>query len=106
MARVTLKHVRKAYGHHVALHDLELEIDDGEFVSVLGPSGSGKSTMLKVIAGIDEVSSGHVYFDDRNVTQTPPERRDVAMVFQSYALYPTMTVFDNIAFPIRVRKLP
>src|SRR6266566_5095457 len=106
MARVTLKHVRKAYGHHVALHGLDLEIDDGEFVSVLGPSGSGKSTMLKVIAGIDEVSSGHVYFDDRNVTQTPPERRDVAMVFQSYALYPTMTVFDNIAFPLRVRKLP
>jgi multiple sugar transport system ATP-binding protein len=106
MARVTLKQVRKAYGHHVALHGLDLEIGNGEFVSVLGPSGSGKSTMLKVIAGIDEVSSGHVYFDDRDVTQTPPERRDVAMVFQSYALYPTMTVFDNIAFPLRVRKLP
>jgi multiple sugar transport system ATP-binding protein len=106
MARVTLKQVRKAYGQHVALHGLDLEIDDGEFVSVLGPSGSGKSTMLKVIAGIDEVSSGHVHFDDRDVTQTPPERRDVAMVFQSYALYPTMTVFDNIAFPLRVRKLP
>ncbi len=106
MARVTLKQVRKAYGQHVALHGLDLEIGDGEFVSVLGPSGSGKSTMLKVIAGIDEVSSGHVYFDDRDVTQTPPERRDVAMVFQSYALYPTMTVFDNIAFPLRIRKRP
>jgi len=106
VARVTLKQVRKAYGQHVALHGLDLEIGDGEFVSVLGPSGSGKSTMLKVIAGIDEVSSGHVYFDDRDVTQTPPERRDVAMVFQSYALYPTMTVFDNIAFPLRIRKRP
>jgi multiple sugar transport system ATP-binding protein len=106
MARVTLKQVRKAYGDHVALHGLDLEIDDGEFISVLGPSGSGKSTLLKLIAGIDEVSGGHVYFDDRDVTQTPPERRDIAMVFQSYALYPTMSVFDNIAFPLRVRKLP
>ncbi len=106
MARVTLKKVRKAYGHDVALHALDLEVADGEFVSVLGPSGSGKSTMLKLIAGIDEVSSGHIYFDDRDVTQKPPERRDVAMVFQSYALYPTMSVFDNIAFPLRVRKLP
>jgi multiple sugar transport system ATP-binding protein len=106
MARVRLKQVRKAYGAYVALHDLDLEIEDGEFVSVLGPSGSGKSTLLKLIAGIEEVSGGHVYFDDREVTQTPPERRDVAMVFQSYALYPTMSVFDNIAFPLRVRKLP
>src|ERR1044072_3507690 len=100
MARVTLKQVRKAYGHDVALHCLDLEVGDSEFVSVLGPSGSGKSTVLKLIAGIEEVSSGHITFDDRDVTQTPPERRDVAMVFQSYALYPTMTVFDNIAFPL------
>jgi ABC-type sugar transport system ATPase subunit len=106
MARVTLKRVRKAYGEHVALHALDLEVDDGEFVSVLGPSGSGKSTLLKLIAGIEEASGGHVYFDGRDVTQTPPERRDIAMVFQSYALYPTMSVFDNIAFPLRVRKLP
>jgi ABC-type sugar transport system ATPase subunit len=105
MAGVTLKQIRKAYGDHVALHGLDLQIGDGEFVSVLGPSGSGKSTLLKLIAGIEEVSSGHVYFDGRDVTQTPPERRDVAMVFQSYALYPTMTVFDNIAFPLRIRKL-
>jgi ABC-type sugar transport system ATPase subunit len=106
MARVTLKQIRKAYGDYVALHGLDLEIGDGEFVSVLGPSGSGKSTLLKLIAGIEEVSGGHVYFDGRDVTQRPPERRDVAMVFQSYALYPTMTVFDNIAFPLRVRKVP
>ena len=105
MARVTLKQVRKAYGHDVALEPLDLSIEDGEFVSVLGPSGSGKSTMLKLVAGIEEVSGGRIYFDDREVTQTPPERRDVAMVFQSYALYPTMTVFDNIAFPLRLRKL-
>jgi multiple sugar transport system ATP-binding protein len=105
MARVTLERVRKSYGHDIALHPLDLEIEDGEFVSILGPSGSGKSTMLKLIAGIEEVSGGHIHFDGRDVTQTPPERRDVAMVFQSYALYPTMTVFDNIAFPLRLRKL-
>jgi multiple sugar transport system ATP-binding protein len=104
MARVTLEQIRKAYGDYVALHPLDLEIDDGEFVSVLGPSGSGKSTLLKLIAGIEEASGGRVYFDGRDVTQTPPERRDIAMVFQSYALYPTMNVFDNIAFPLRVRK--
>jgi multiple sugar transport system ATP-binding protein len=106
VARVALKQVRKAYGHDVALHPLDLEIEDGEFVSVLGPSGSGKTTMLKLIAGIEDVSSGRIYFDSQDITQRPPERRDVAMVFQSYALYPTMSVFDNIAFPLRVRKLP
>jgi multiple sugar transport system ATP-binding protein len=105
MARLRLHRVAKSYGHDHALHPLDLEIEDGEFVSVLGPSGSGKSTMLKLIAGIEDVSGGRIYFDDRDVTQTPPERRDVAMVFQSYALYPTMSVFDNIAFPLRLRKL-
>ncbi len=106
MAHVTLKQLCKTYGDVVALDAMDLEIEDGEFVSVLGPSGSGKSTMLKLIAGIDEVSGGRILFDDRDVTQMPPERRDIAMVFQSYALYPTMTVFENIAFPLRLRRLP
>lgn len=106
MARVTLKQLSKRYGNVVALHPLDLEIEDGEFVSVLGPSGSGKSTVLKLIAGIEEASGGSVLFDGRDVTQVPPERRDVAMVFQSYALYPTMSVYDNIAFPLRLRKVP
>lgn len=106
MAHVTLSQLSKRYGSVVALHPLDLDIDDGEFVSVLGPSGSGKSTVLKLIAGIEEASGGRVLFDGREVTQTPPERRDVAMVFQSYALYPTMSVYDNIAFPLRLRKVP
>jgi len=106
MARVTLRQLSKRYGSVTALHPLDLEIEHGEFVSVLGPSGSGKSTVLKLIAGIEEASGGSVLFDGCDVTQTPPERRDVAMVFQSYALYPTMTVYDNIAFPLRLRKLP
>jgi multiple sugar transport system ATP-binding protein len=106
MARVTLRQLSKRYGNVVALQPLDLEIEHGEFVSLLGPSGSGKSTVLKLIAGIEEASGGSVLFDGRDVTQVPPERRDVAMVFQSYALYPTMSVYDNIAFPLRLRRVP
>lgn len=106
MAGVTLRHVRKVYGRSVtAIDDLDLTIEHGNFVCVLGPSGSGKSTILKVIAGIEEVTAGRIFFDGQDVTNVLPERRDVAMVFQSYALYPTMNVFDNIAFPLRVRKV-
>lgn len=106
MARVRLEQVTKQYRNVTALDALDLEIEDGQFVSVLGPSGSGKSTMLKLIAGIDEVTSGRILFDKDDITHRPPERRDVAMVFQSYALYPTMNIFDNIAFPLRVRGAP
>lgn len=106
MATVTLTHLRKVYGRHVmAIDDLDLTIEHGRFVCVLGPSGSGKSTILKLIAGIEEVTSGRILFDREDVTNVLPEKRDVAMVFQSYALYPTMNVFDNIAFPLRLRKV-
>ncbi len=106
MAEVRLQGLSKRYGRDVkALVDFDLTVQDGEFLCVLGPSGSGKSTLLKLIAGIEECSGGRIFFDDRDVTQIPPERRDVAMVFQSYALYPTMSVFDNLAFPLRVRRV-
>lgn len=106
MAAVRLVAVRKEYGRDVtAVDNLELTVEHGTFLCVLGPSGSGKSTVLKLIAGIEEVNSGKIFIGDVDVTNLPPERRDVAMVFQSYALYPTMTVFDNIAFPLRVRKV-
>ena len=106
MAEVRLHGLTKSYGRDVhALVDFNLIVPDGEFLCVLGPSGSGKSTLLKLIAGIEESSEGQIHFDDEDVTQTPPERRDVAMVFQSYALYPTMSVFDNLAFPLRVRRV-
>jgi multiple sugar transport system ATP-binding protein len=88
-----------------ALHDLTLEINDGEFFVLLGPSGCGKTTALRIVAGLEELSGGSVYIGDRIVNEVPPKERDLAMVFQNYALYPHMTVYDNIAFGLRMRKL-
>src|SRR5438105_15862941 len=98
MARVFLDRVAKRFGDAVALHELTLEIRDREFLTLLGPSGCGKTTTLNLVAGLEELSSGRILFDDRDVSQVPPERRDIAMVFQTYALYPHMTVRQNIAF--------
>ena len=107
MASVRLEHLSKTYrGGVAALADLTVTIPNGEFVCILGPSGSGKSTALKLLAGIEETTSGRIFFDDEEVTLTTPERRDVAMVFQSYGLYPQMTVAENIAFPLMLRKMP
>ena len=107
MASVRLDHLSKTYrGGIAALSDLTVTIPNGEFVCILGPSGSGKSTALKLMAGIEEASAGRIFFDNEDVTLTTPERRDVAMVFQSYGLYPQMTVAENIAFPLMLRKMP
>src|SRR5436309_5358013 len=107
MASVRLERLSKTYrGGVAALADLTLTIPNGEFVCILGPSGSGKSTALKLLAGIEEATSGRIFCDDEEVTLTTPERRDVAMVFQSYGLYPQMTVAENIAFPLMLRKMP
>jgi ABC-type sugar transport system ATPase subunit len=107
MATVRLEHLSKTYrGGVAALADLTVTIPNGEFVCILGPSGSGKSTALKLLAGIEEATAGQIFFDDQDVTRTTPERRDVAMVFQSYGLYPQMNVADNIGFPLMLRKVP
>ncbi|MDF0602079.1 sn-glycerol-3-phosphate ABC transporter ATP-binding protein UgpC [Psychromarinibacter sp. C21-152] len=107
MARIRFQNVDKKYpnGFH-AVKDLELDIAHREFVVLLGPSGCGKSTTLNMIAGLEEVSNGELLFDDEMVNYAPPHRRDVAMVFQSYALYPHKSVFDNIAFGLHMRKRP
>ncbi len=107
MARISFENVNKNYanGFH-AVKDLNLEIHDKEFLVLLGPSGCGKSTTLNMIAGLEEVSDGALRFDDQMVNYVPPHKRDVAMVFQSYALYPHKTVFDNIAFGLQMRKQP
>jgi multiple sugar transport system ATP-binding protein len=89
-----------------AVDALELEIEDGEFLVLVGPSGSGKTTALRMLAGLEEVDAGAIFIGDRDVTDLPPKRRDVAMVFQNYALYPYLTVAANIAFPLRVAKVP
>jgi ABC-type sugar transport system ATPase subunit len=107
VAEVRLEHVTKRYRglSDNALHETSVTFKDGLFTCVLGPSGSGKSTILKLLAGIEEVTSGRIFFDDADVTRVTPERRDVAMVFQSYALYPNMTARDNIAFPLQLRGM-
>lgn len=106
MSAVVLEHVTKNYGKYVAVEDVSLCAADGEFVVLLGPSGSGKSTTLLMIAGLEELTDGAIYFDDVPVQNVPPERRDTAMVFQNYALYPHMTVYQNMAFGLRMRGTP
>ncbi|MEM2178793.1 MAG: ABC transporter ATP-binding protein [Candidatus Methanomethylicia archaeon] len=106
MVSVKLEHLTKFFGKVVAVDDLNLEINDGEFVTLLGPSGCGKTTTLLIIAGIYKPTKGYVYFDEKIVNDLPPKDRNIGMVFQSYALYPHMNVFDNIAFPLKLKKIP
>jgi multiple sugar transport system ATP-binding protein len=104
MAEVRLHHVSKRYGNVMAVKDFNLEIKDQEFIVLVGPSGCGKSTTLRMIAGLEEISEGELYIGDRLVNDVPPKDRDIAMVFQSYALYPHMTVYENMAFGLKLRK--
>jgi len=104
--RVVLKGVGKAFGEARALREVDLEIRPGEFFSLLGPSGSGKTTTLRIIAGLETATEGEVWLDENEATLLPPGDRDVAMVFQSYALYPHMTVRENIAFPLKMSGVP
>ena len=106
MATVTFDHVWKKYGDVVAVNDLNLDIQDGEFLVLVGPSGCGKTTSLRMIAGLEEVSEGSLKIGTRVVNDLAPKDRDVAMVFQSYALYPHMSVRDNLAFGLKLRKVP
>jgi multiple sugar transport system ATP-binding protein len=106
MATVTFDHVTKRYGDVTAVDDFNLEIADGEFMVLVGPSGCGKTTNLRMIAGLEEISEGTLRIGDRVVNDVPPKDRDIAMVFQSYALYPHMTVRDNMAFGLKLRKVP
>jgi multiple sugar transport system ATP-binding protein len=102
MARVEMLDVTKRYKGTLAVDHVSLDVEDQEFLVLLGPSGCGKSTLLKMIAGLEEITDGEIYIDDRLVNYVAPRDRDVAMVFQNYALYPHMTVFDNIAFPLKM----
>jgi len=106
MADVIYEHVTKHFGDVVAVNDLDLEIADKEFLVLLGPSGCGKTTTLRLLAGLEEVTQGNVYIAGRLVNDIPPKDRDIAMVFQSYALYPHMSVYDNMAFGLKLRKTP
>lgn len=106
MSSIELKGVSKAFGPFMAVHPTDLRVEHGELVTLLGPSGSGKSTILSMIAGLLEPSSGRILIGERDVTHVPPAKRNLGVVFQSYALFPHMTVYENIAFPLVIRKLP
>src|SRR5918995_2854769 len=106
MASVTYDNVSKVFDGTVAVRDFSLDIPDGEFIVLVGPSGCGKSTALRMLAGLERTSDGRILIGERVVNNVAPAARDVAMVFQSYALYPHMTVFDNLAFGLRNQKLP
>ena len=105
MASVTLTALRKDYAGHAVIHGIDCTIADGEFIVIVGPSGCGKSTLLRMIAGLEAVSSGELRIGDRVVNKVEPKDRDIAMVFQNYALYPHMSVFDNMAYGLRIRGL-
>jgi len=106
MASVRFKHVTKRFGKVIAVDDFNLEIEDKEFIVIVGPSGCGKSTALRMLAGLEEVSDGEIYIDDVFINDFPPKDRNIAMVFQNYALYPHMTVEDNMSFGLKLRKMP
>ena len=107
MASISCRHIYKIYpGNVTAVKDFNLEIADKEFIVFVGPSGCGKSTTLRMIAGLEEISGGEMYIGDRLINDVPPKDRDIAMVFQNYALYPHMTVYKNMAFGLELRKMP
>ena len=106
MTEIALKHVSKRWGGFVGVHDFDLTIPDGEFLVLLGPSGCGKTTTMRMIAGLEEVSSGEIWMGGRRVDRVDPKDRDISMVFQSYGLYPNLSVYENIRYPLRVRRVP
>jgi multiple sugar transport system ATP-binding protein len=106
MAGIKYDHVWKRFGEVTVLKDLNIEINDQEFLVLVGPSGCGKTTALRCLAGLEEITEGNIYIGDRVVNDVPPKDRDIAMVFQSYALYPHMSVYDNMAFGLKLRKTP
>src|SRR5512139_2742380 len=106
MASVTYDHVTKKFGDVSAVNDLNIQIEDKEFLVLVGPSGCGKSTALYCLAGLEDITEGSIEIGGRVVNDVPPKDRDIAMVFQSYALYPHMSVFDNMAFGLALRRTP
>ena len=105
MASIELRNITKRWGQEIAVSDVSFQVDKGSFVILLGPSGCGKSTTLRMIAGLEEVSSGNLFIDGQDLTSAPPAQRNLSMVFQSYALFPHLSVSENILFGLKVRKV-
>src|SRR4051812_4103383 len=105
MAEVKLRDVRKSYGNAEVIHGIDIHVANGEFVVIVGPSGCGKSTLLRMVAGLETITSGEISIGDRVVNGLEPKDRDIAMVFQNYALYPHMSVFENMAYGLKIRGL-
>ena len=106
MAKINLKNLQKSYGKTKVIHDLSVDIKEGELVVIVGPSGCGKSTLLRMVAGLEDINSGSILFDNKEVNDLEPRERNIAMVFQNYALYPHMTVFQNMSYSLRILKIP
>ena len=107
MANISVSNINKVFENNFqALYDVTFNSNENEFIVIVGPSGCGKSTLLRVIAGLEQTTSGQILVNDVDVTSFQPKKRDISMVFQNYALYPHMTVFDNIAFPLKLHKIP
>ncbi|WP_439138344.1 ABC transporter ATP-binding protein, partial [Roseicyclus sp.] len=106
MAEIQLRNISKRWGSFIGVENFNLTITDREFLVLLGPSGCGKTTTMRMIAGLEEVTEGDIIIDGKRVNDLDPKDRDVAMVFQSYALYPNMNVYENIRFPLKVRRIP
>ncbi len=106
MAKINLKNLQKSYGKTKVIHDLSVDIKEGELVVIVGPSGCGKSTLLRMVAGLEDINSGSILFDNKEVNDLEPRERNIAMVFQNYALYPHMTVFQNMSYSLKILKIP
>ena len=106
MANVTLKNIKKSFGATHVIHGIDAEIKDGEFIVIVGPSGCGKSTLLRMVAGLETITSGDIFIGDERANEKEPMDRDIAMVFQNYALYPHMSVRQNMGYGLKIAKLP
>ena len=106
MTDISLQNLKKSFGDTKVIHDLSIEIKDGELIVIVGPSGCGKSTLLRMIAGLEDANEGNILIDGKKVNSLEPMERNIAMVFQNYALYPHMSVFDNMAYGLKIAKVP
>lgn len=104
MPFLKIKNFKKYYSNKIIFEDISFSLSKGEFLSLLGPSGCGKSTLLRCIAGLSELNSGKIILDDKDISKSPPQKRNIAMVFQNYALFPNLNVFENIAFALKIKK--